>query len=221
DGLNKEKFNKWAGSEISKFCGVLTGDALVFSQQGERMLVTRDMNLQNSGVVQFYLRFGCSLGEVPSSGEPLLLQFSNDGGITWSLIAELGEDSGIEGGRPHTQHLTIPLPEATKSSNATRLRWWQPSRNGTFNTPWAIDQIHISSTLFGLPSFNSEPDNIDWLLRPGSTLMEVCGVNYTSLQFNSNDGLRIAETPDIKIVDQSFIQFTISLGCKEVGTCFG
>lgn len=44
-GLSREHLLRWSGTEVARFCGVLTGQALVFSQQGERMLVTADLDL--------------------------------------------------------------------------------------------------------------------------------------------------------------------------------
>jgi hypothetical protein len=72
-------------------------------------------------VVQFYLRLGCeSAAEnhelAAAEVQPILLQFSSDGGISWELIAELTKD--LKNTRDlrsttssiHSSHFTIPLP---------------------------------------------------------------------------------------------------------------
>ncbi|XP_045618804.2 reelin [Procambarus clarkii] len=220
-GTLNTQFDKWSGAEVSRFCGVVTGEALVFSQQGERMLVTQDLDLTHGSVVQFYIRFGCTVEEAALGDGPVLLQYSRDGGISWALLAELSPDSGAAaaGTRPHTQHLTLPIP-GTAKSNTTRLRWWQPSQDGTFTSQWAVDQIHIGSAVLGVPAFTDIDTGVGWLLRPGSVLEQVCGLTHNSLHFASRDGYRFAETPDIHMTDHSFIQFTVSLGCKDSGACF-
>lgn len=92
------------------------------------------MCLAVCSVVQFYLRLGCdddsprqspvptpSRNTVPRPGVPpspvsltdvlpILLQFSTDGGISWTLVAELTKDVKTVQGRPHSTHFTIPLP---------------------------------------------------------------------------------------------------------------
>ncbi|KAG7169873.1 Reelin-like, partial [Homarus americanus] len=218
-GVPGKQFIKWSGAEVSRFCGVVTGEALVFSQQGERMLVTADLDLSHGSVVQFYIRFGCTIEDAVLRDGPVLLQYSSDGGISWTLLAELSPESGPPGSKPHTQHHTLPLPDTAKS-NATRLRWWQPSKDGTFTSQWAIDQIHVGSSVLGIPAFTDIDTGAGWLLRPGSVMEPVCGQVHNSLHFTSRDGYRFAETPDIVMTEHSFIQFTVSLGCKDTGVCF-
>ncbi|KAK7028234.1 hypothetical protein SK128_005961 [Halocaridina rubra] len=104
------QFERWSGAEVARFCGVLTGDALVFSQQGERMLVTKDLDLSHGSVVQFYIRLSCTLDDLSGEDGPVLLHYSTDGGIYWTLLAELGRDSGHPGGLPHAKHITLSLP---------------------------------------------------------------------------------------------------------------
>lgn len=42
--------------------------------------------------------------------EPIILQFSTDGGITWTLISTLSKDVISMKALPQTQHFTISLP---------------------------------------------------------------------------------------------------------------
>ncbi|XP_050716652.1 reelin-like isoform X2 [Eriocheir sinensis] len=178
-GLSRERLLRWSGAEVARFCGVLTGQALVFSQQGERMLVTVDLDLTHGSVVQFYIRFGCVEGNpVPDDG-PVLLQYSIDGGVSWTLLAELAADPAEP---RRTQHVTLNLPDFAKK-NATRLRWWQPSHDGSFFSQWALDQIYVGSTAEGLPGFSDTGSGEGWLLRPGSTVEPMCGHLHSSLHF--------------------------------------
>ena len=57
-----------------------------------RELVTKDMDTRRADYLQFYLRIGggdrhCSGGEHRSDG--VLLQYSNNGGVTWNMLNEL------------------------------------------------------------------------------------------------------------------------------------
>ena len=52
------------------------------------MLVTRDLNLTSSMLVQFYFMFGCNTVPVKRD-QGVLLDYSPDGGITWEPLAEL------------------------------------------------------------------------------------------------------------------------------------
>lgn len=52
------------------------------------MAVTRDLDLTAAQYVQFTLKYGCH-GSVPTTvtrGNGILIQYSNNGGITWNLL---------------------------------------------------------------------------------------------------------------------------------------
>lgn len=86
--------------------------------------------------VQFFLRLGCGKAAPDPRSQPVLLQFSVDGGLTWGLLQEFLFSNSSNQAR--LVALEIPLRARTAS---TRLRWWQPSENGHFYSPWVIDQV--------------------------------------------------------------------------------
>lgn len=86
--------------------------------------------------VQFFLRLGCGKAAPDPRSQPVLLQFSVDGGLTWGLLQEFLFSNSSNQAR--LVALEIPLRARTPS---TRLRWWQPSENGHFYSPWVIDQV--------------------------------------------------------------------------------
>ena len=49
----------------------------------------------------------------------------------------------------YPSYIAIELPHHARS-NATKLRWWQPSFNGTFLEEWALDQVSnmLQNSLF-------------------------------------------------------------------------
>ena len=60
-------------------------------QSCTRQLVTVDLNLTNAEFIQFYFMYGCMIP--PSSrNHGVLLEFSLNAGITWSLLVEIFYD---------------------------------------------------------------------------------------------------------------------------------
>lgn len=86
--------------------------------------------------VQFFLRLGCGKAAPDPRSQPVLLQFSVDGGLTWGLLQEFLFSNSSNQAR--LVALEIPLRARTTS---TRIRWWQPSESGHFYSPWVIDQV--------------------------------------------------------------------------------
>lgn len=93
--------------------------------------------------MQFFLRLGCGKAAPDPRAQPVLLQFSVDGGLTWGLLQEFLFSNSSNQAR--LVALEIPLRARTPS---TRLRWWQPSENGHFYSPWVIDQVKLSVQSF-------------------------------------------------------------------------
>lgn len=168
--VDAEHFRLLSGGKPSRKCGIMSsGNHLFFSEDGLRMLVTNDMDLANARYsytnkplpsshiyiiksdnlmlmllliislcrfVQFFLRLGCGKAAPDPRSQPVLLQFSVDGGLTWGLLQEFLFSNSSNQAR--LVALEIPLRARTPS---TRLRWWQPSENGHFYSPWVIDQV--------------------------------------------------------------------------------
>lgn len=86
--------------------------------------------------IQFFLRLGCGKAAPDPRSQPVLLQFSVDGGLNWALLQEFIYSNSSN--QAHLVALEIPLRART---SATRLRWWQPSENGHFHSPWVIDKV--------------------------------------------------------------------------------
>lgn len=86
--------------------------------------------------VQFFMRLGCGKGVPDPRSQPVLLQYSLNGGLTWSLLQEFLFSNSSNVGR----YIALEIPLKARSSS-TRLRWWQPSDNGHFYSPWVIDQV--------------------------------------------------------------------------------
>lgn len=92
--------------------------------------------------VQFFLRLGCGKAAPDPRSQPVLLQFSVDGGLSWGLLQEFLFSNSSNQAR--LVALEIPLRARTTS---TRIRWWQPSESGHFYSPWVIDQVGSFSSV--------------------------------------------------------------------------
>uniref|UniRef100_A0A3P9KTT0 Reelin n=1 Tax=Oryzias latipes TaxID=8090 RepID=A0A3P9KTT0_ORYLA len=120
-------------------CGVISsGSSLYFSKAGLRQLVSWDLDTEWAEFVQFYLRVGgdwAECNQADSREEGVLLQYSNDGGISWGLIAEMYFTDFTK-----KSHIFYTLPLASKTPS-TRFRWWQPLHSGEGYDQWAIDDV--------------------------------------------------------------------------------
>ncbi|KAF2351370.1 Sialidase [Trinorchestia longiramus] len=187
-----EQVQRVSGGHVTTDCSVIRGAALVFREDGERSLVTHNLDTSDGSVVQFYLRLGCdplsSTSFSATEVQPILLQFSTDGGVSWTLIAELTKDIKTSEGAPHTSHFTVPLPDAART-NSTQLRWWQPSDDGTFDGTWAIDEIYVGSRSSALSTF-SPPTEGSWLLTAGASMKPACGHTDPVLAFEEESSRR-------------------------------
>ncbi|PKU41761.1 reelin isoform x1 [Limosa lapponica baueri] len=134
--LESDRFLLVSGGKPSRKCGIMSGgNNLFFNEEGLRMLMTRDLDLSQARFVQFFMRLGCGKGVPDPRSQPVLLQYSLNGGLTWSLLQEFLFSNSSNVGR----YIALEIPLKARSSS-TRLRWWQPSENGHFYSPWVIDQ---------------------------------------------------------------------------------
>uniref|UniRef100_A0A8C4QA32 Reelin n=1 Tax=Eptatretus burgeri TaxID=7764 RepID=A0A8C4QA32_EPTBU len=216
---SSNKFLMWSGGKPSRHCGLLlSGSSLYFGENGLRMLVTADLDLSHARFLQFFLRLGCSKAAPNAQTQPLLLQFSTDGGQTWTLLQELCFLNMSH--RVHYVALEIPLKAAGPT---TRLRWWHPSRDGYFHDPWAIDQIVVGGSTSGLRELEDNFSTLDdhrWLLHPGASISTLCRASSNGLAFINKTVWRYAVTSDLPIDKDSFLQFDFVADCDSKTFCY-
>lgn len=82
------------------------------------------------------MRLGCGKAVPDPRSQPVLLQYSLDGGLSWTILQEFLFSNSSNVGR----YIALEIPLKARSPS-TRLRWWQPSENGHFYSPWVIDQV--------------------------------------------------------------------------------
>ncbi|TRY95474.1 hypothetical protein DNTS_000445 [Danionella cerebrum] len=217
--LESELFTLMSGGKPSRKCGITTsGNHLFFSEDGLRTLETTDLNLTDARFVQFFLRLGCGKAAPDPRSQPVLLQFSVDAGLSWSLLKQLLYSNSSN----QALLLALELPSPARTS-ATRLRWWQPSQNGLYYSPWVIDKLVIGGSASGwgpLEDDFSFTDGRSWLLHPGGTRMPVCGSDGGAFAFIEKSHTRYSVTTDISLGPDAFIQFDFCASCSVTTTCY-
>ncbi|KAH9493210.1 hypothetical protein Btru_022282, partial [Bulinus truncatus] len=131
--------------------------ALVFHRgsSGELSAITTDIEIGPMSVIQFDINIGC--GAEASSKYPVRLEYSTNGGVTWSLVApNCAQDSPsncFESSLPTSvyyagdsinwQRVIIPLNHLHVCGNV-RFRWYQGRiPDSDFGPEWAIDNVFI------------------------------------------------------------------------------
>ncbi|KAJ8301142.1 hypothetical protein KUTeg_020129 [Tegillarca granosa] len=216
--VNENKWWLWSGGQLSDRCGsMVDGQNLHFSQNGERLLETRDLDLTYASAVQFYIRLGCTDNVPNSAALPVYLQYSTNAGVTWTSIEQF--DFNKNSNKP--VYIALHLPERAHT-NSTRLRWWQPSLNGRFDEDWAIDQVFIGGNINGEQPLQDEPapSETSWLLYPGGVVQRVCDADYNAIHFNGPESVRYAVSADVTVEDGSFLQFDLAMGCRPSKECY-
>ncbi|KAB0400461.1 hypothetical protein E2I00_006454, partial [Balaenoptera physalus] len=218
--LESDRFLLMSGGKPSRKCGILSsGNNLFFNEDGLRMLMTRDLDLSHARFVQFFMRLGCGKGVPDPRSQPVLLQYSLNGGLSWSLLQEFLFSNSSNVGR----YIALEIPLKARSAS-TRLRWWQPSENGHFYSPWVIDQILIGGNISGNTVLEDDFTTLDsrkWLLHPGGTKMPVCGSTGDALVFIEKASTRYVVTTDIAVSEDSFLQIDFAASCSVTDSCYG
>ncbi|XP_026533029.1 reelin [Notechis scutatus] len=217
--LESDRFLLVSGGKPSRKCGILSGgNNLFFNEEGLRMLMTQDLDLSQARFVQFFMRLGCGKAVPDPRSQPVLLQYSLNGGLRWNLLQEFLFSNLSNIGR----YIALEIPLKARSPS-TRLRWWQPSENGHFYSPWVIDQILIGGNISGNTVLEDDFNTLDskkWLLHPGGTKMPVCGSSGDALVFIEKASTRYVVTTDIAINEDSFLQLDFAASCSVTDSCY-
>ena len=106
-----------------------------------------------------YIKFAFTRGSQNCGGavtteSPILLQFSLDKGITWSLLQTLSEPSAS------LENYHIIIPQEAKYSQ-TRFRIWQPYAVADNYNIWSIDDLSIGGIDRNNPTLAEDFDFIE------------------------------------------------------------
>lgn len=176
-------------------CGSVSGNALYFSGSGVRSATTIPLNMATGGTVTFYLRIGTggSPCENADASENIVLEYSTNGGATWTILRTYLENQF--GSFIQVQEI---IPTAAQTPN-TQFRWRQLLHSGTSFDHWAIDNVVIFGSgmidavtpLSGtIPAASSTPVS----LTLNSTGL-LNNTYYATILINSNDPV----TPQVTV----------------------
>jgi reelin len=190
------------GGSISDDCGVLSaGTALTFNLAGEREIVTSEMDATNVHYIQFVYMTGSLSGAgtgctaVRSSSQVPIVDYSIDGGVTWTTLEVLRyydytqTSAGI--------NIRIPMAAQTR---ATYFRLWQYNFYSSDSATWTLDDLFIGgytpgngSTLF--ETFSPLKAS-NWLFYPsGRVVNGKCSAQTPALYFDgTGEGQQYATT---------------------------
>ena len=133
-------------------CGSMTGNALHFNgSTTPREAVTIPQNVSSCTSVDFCLFIGNSGSggspcENADSGEDVELQYSTNGGTTWTTIQVFNQADWDAAGPYNNawQCFSIPIPAAAQTPT-TLFKWVQPSFSAcTGCDNWALDDVSIT-----------------------------------------------------------------------------
>eukprot|EP00058_Branchiostoma_floridae_P011776 XP_002597264.1 hypothetical protein BRAFLDRAFT_66399 [Branchiostoma floridae] len=179
------------------------------NRDGVRQLVSLDMDTTEVNFIQFYIRLGggdpkeCNSPDRREEG--VLLQYSNDGGISWELLRELyyADYSSV-------RFVYVELPPEAMTP-ITRFRWWQPQHSGHGFDQWALDGIYIGNTgsqvSENVVGDLSDPVSEVWMEVNNGAPGKYCGSQDSVLLFNTAEGNRFAITKDLDIRPGDVLQF--------------
>ena len=174
-GINLTQWTTINGGTNSQDCGSLSEDALYFNQAAPRNAETIDLDVSSGGVVNFAIKIanGVSPCDNTELGEDVILEFSTNGGGSWTDIIILYEMLYAD-----FTMMSVDIPVAAQT-NATRFRWRQTSTSGVGEDNWCLDNVSISTTM-------TSPPNILWTSALDQPISNTTNISTFSTLTESN-----------------------------------
>jgi hypothetical protein len=136
DDFSNSSSSNWSVNTGSFYpdCSSSPSGALYFYSYGDRELVSKNLDLSLGADVSFDVQLGDC--ETVDFGEDVVLQISDNGGQTWTILHTVGYSSPARA----TYNVNIP---ASSANNSAKLRWFQLDNSGSGNDTWFIDNVEI------------------------------------------------------------------------------
>lgn len=147
--ISSSKWPSRSGVSESTNCGSVSGSrALYFYGTSGRYARTPGLNVQNGDSISFYARHGTGTGggtcdkPEPEHDDDLVLEYSTNGGSSWTAIKTLQAGSHGSWGSQ-----SAAIPSVAKTSN-TMFRWRELNFAAyTDRDHWAVDDVVITNTV--------------------------------------------------------------------------
>jgi len=128
--------------------GFRGGKALYFAASGTRSATTIPLDVSMGGDIEFFVRAGNEpvdgdeLWNNSESGETVILEYTKDGGATWSSIQTLNT---VYPSLSNWTSFSTTIPSGAFGT-ATQFRWRQTANSGITYDCWALDDLVIRGT---------------------------------------------------------------------------
>lgn len=157
NGVTAPIWTSIQGGTPSAACGSVTGDALYFDGPNPRQASTNDLDMSLGGSISFALKIanGAPPCEDADPGEDVVLEYSTNGGTTWTLIATYFEFQ-----YPNFTTVLVTVPAGAQTPS-TRFRWRQLNSSGPGQDNWALDNVAIA---------NADPTGLTFSWTPAADL---------------------------------------------------
>jgi gliding motility-associated-like protein len=147
--IDSTNWSSIQGGILSDLCGTMHDESYYLNQPGLRALATKDVDVTRGGVINFYLKAGfcdqctCDRPENSEQDENFYLDYSTDGGATWTLIQSFDADqyAAMNG----FAYISITIPDDAETPN-TRFRWNQLNHFPDKDV-WILENISIKEGL--------------------------------------------------------------------------
>lgn len=151
-GISWGLWSSITGGAASENCGSVSGNALYFNGNGQRVATTIPVNVENGGVIHFNLKMGSDVApcDQVNPGEEVVLEYTTSGlGGPYTLI-----DTYFPADFVDFTLVSVPIPAEAVSPN-TQFRWRQLSNSGVNQDNWALDDVAIGAV-------NAIEPNVSW-----------------------------------------------------------
>ena len=140
------------GSAVGAPCGPsLDGTDYYWAStaSGTPNLTTIPYDVSCGGSLSFDMAYATQGGSAPCEGpdlpdEGVTLQYSTDGGATWTVIQYWSPNGGYDPNLTSWNNYMIPIPPGAQGTN-TQFQWIQDNSSGTCCDNWGIDNVMITA----------------------------------------------------------------------------
>ncbi|MDB3907318.1 PKD domain-containing protein [Crocinitomicaceae bacterium] len=140
------------GSAVGSPCGPsLDGTDYYWASTstGTPNLTTVSYDVSCGGTLTFDMAYATQGGAAPCEGpdlpnEGVTLQYSTDGGVTWTVIQYWDPNGGYDPQMTAWGNYSIPIPAGAQTPG-TQFQWIQNNSSGTCCDNWGIDNVMITA----------------------------------------------------------------------------